>query len=144
METEGPPAARASTARELASTPVVAVEGRSDAMAALQEMDRRNIHHLAVVSGDAPVGLVSATDLLFGIAAEEPGEPVHVDVVCLRPAPEVDAEASAAVAAQRMIGSRSDALLVRSHGEVLGVLTAVDLVRALGENPVANPPGPDR
>lgn len=144
METEGPTVAQESTAGELASTPVVAVKGHLDAMAALQEMYRRNIHHLAVVSGDAPVGLVSAGDLLFGIAAEVPGEPVHVDVVCLRPAPDVEDDASAAVAARRMIESRSDALLVRRHGEVLGVLTAVDLVRALAGRETATPAGGDR
>lgn len=125
---------------DLASTPVVAVHGDIDAMAALQEMYRNGVHHLAVASTAAPTGLVTAVDLLFGIAGRIPGEQVSVDALCRRPAPEVAAGDSVPVAARRMVEERTDALLVTSHGEIRGVLTAVDLVRAIaaGEGPLAD------
>ncbi|MEV0702784.1 CBS domain-containing protein [Saccharopolyspora sp. NPDC050389] len=119
---------------DLASTPIVAVHGDIDAMAALQEMYRNGVHHLAVASTTAPTGLVTAIDLLFGIAGRIPGEPVSVDSLCRRPAPQVAAEDSVAIAAHRMIEEHTDALLVISHGEIRGVLTAVDLVRAIAGN----------
>lgn len=122
------------TARELASTPVVAVRGDLDAMDALREMYRRRVHHLAVLSpSQDDAGLVNAVDLLFGIARRLPGESVPVEGLCHRPAPRVKADDGGGVAAGRMIAARSDALFVMDGDDVRGVLTAVDLVRAVAE-----------
>lgn len=128
------------TARELASTPVVAVRGDVDAMDALREMYRRGVHHLAVLAEGSP-GLVSAVDLLFGIAARLPGEQVPVEGLCRRPAPHARADDDGGVAARRMIDAGSDALFVMDGDEVRGVLTAADLVRAIAEG--ARPPRGD-
>ncbi|KAA5825484.1 CBS domain-containing protein [Saccharopolyspora hirsuta] len=128
-----------SNANELASTPVVAVRPELDAMEALQEMHRRGVHHLAVVAADDVLGLVSASDLLFGIAAERPGEPVSVVSLCRASAPRVDAEDDRSVAARRMIEAGTDALLVMRGGQVCGVLTAVDLVRDIAQLGHGNP-----
>ncbi|CAM01746.1 CBS domain protein [Saccharopolyspora erythraea NRRL 2338] len=127
----GPP-----TALELASTPVVAVRGGLDAMDALREMYRHRVHHLAVL-GDDTTGLVTAVDLLFGVAARLPGDTVHVEALCRRPAPAVEAGDGIAVAARRMIEAGSDALLVTADDGVRGVLTAVDIVRAVAEHRIA-------
>lgn len=124
---------RAPSALELASTPVVAVRGDIDAMSALGEMYRNEVHHLAVVSGDAPTGLVAAVDLLFGIAGRMPDEVVYVAALCRSPAPWIEDDDSVAVAAHRMVEARTDAVLVMAGGDVRGVLTAVDLVRAVAE-----------
>ncbi|GAA4617727.1 CBS domain-containing protein [Saccharopolyspora hordei] len=122
-----------SSAHELATSPVVAVRPELDAMVALQEMYRRGVHHLAVVRGDDVLGLVSTSDLLFGIAAERIGEVVPVGSVCHAPAPRVDAGADLSDAARRMIEARTDALLVLRGDQVCGVLTAVDLVRDIAQ-----------
>jgi CBS domain-containing protein len=119
-------------ASELASTPVVAVRGALDAMDALREMYRHGVHHLAVLPADS-AGLVNAVDLLFGIATRLPGESAPVEGLCHRPAPTVRADDSGGLAAQRMIEARSDAVLVTDGEAVRGVLTAVDLVRAVAE-----------
>lgn len=135
MTTEQPAraASRPRTAGQLASAPVVAIRGDLDAMDALREMYRHGVHHLAVVSGAAPVGLVTAVDLLFGIASQLPGQPVRVAELCRRPAPSVETDASGVTAAGRMIELGVDGLLVTTEGDARGVLTAVDLVRALAD-----------
>ncbi|MBB5155970.1 hypothetical protein BJ970_003504 [Saccharopolyspora phatthalungensis] len=51
-------------------------------MAALQEMYRRGVHHLAMIARDGVLGLASASDLLFGIATERPGGPTCRVVAC--------------------------------------------------------------
>lgn len=124
------------TAAALASTPVVAVRGELDAMDALREMYRNDVHHLAVLA-NREVGLVTAVDLLFGIAARLPGQRVPVDTLCRRPAPKVNAGDDGAVAARRMLQERSDALFVVDGDDLRGVLTAVDLVRAIAERTTA-------
>jgi CBS-domain-containing membrane protein len=69
-------------ALDLASTPVVAVRPELDAMTALYEMYRRDVHHLAVVAEDDTVGLVCSADLLQGIAAEYPKTTTPVGSLC--------------------------------------------------------------
>ncbi|MBB5159199.1 CBS domain-containing protein [Saccharopolyspora phatthalungensis] len=121
-------------ALELASTPVVAVRPELDAMTALYEMYRRDVHHLAVVTeDDAAVGLVSAVDLLQGIAAQYPKTSAPVGSLCPVPGPRVDAADDIGIAAQRMIDAHTDAVLVERRGQVCGVLTAVDLVRSIAD-----------
>lgn len=117
-------------ALELATSPVVSVRGGIGAMDALREMYGHGVHHLAVLPETTP-GLVTTTDLLFGIAARRPGEQVPVETLCRRPAPSVAVGDSGAVAAERMIEAGSDAVLVLEGARVRGVLTAVDLVRAI-------------
>ncbi|GAA4832274.1 CBS domain-containing protein [Saccharopolyspora rosea] len=121
-------------AGDLASTPVVAVRPDTEAMVALREMYRREVHHLAVVADDGEVGLVTAADVLYGIAAAMPGEPAAVGALGRFPAPRVDAGQDVVHAARLMIDSRADALLVVEGGQVCGVLTAVDVVRAVAHS----------
>ncbi|WP_184728416.1 CBS domain-containing protein [Saccharopolyspora phatthalungensis] len=123
------------SALDLASTPVVAVRPELDAMTALYEMYRRDVHHLAVVTDDDTVGLVSAADLLQGIAAQYPKTTTSVGSLCPTPGPRVDADEGIGVAAERMIDAHADAVLVMRHGQVCGVLTAVDLVRSIAGKP---------
>lgn len=135
MEPRADAASGLPSALELASAPVVAVRGDLDAMDALREMYRMGAHHLAVLGGSS-AGLVTAVDLLFGIAGRVPGEAVPVESLCRRPGPAVEADAAGGVAAQRMVEAGTDALFVTVDDEVRGVLTAVDLVRAVAERAV--------
>ncbi|MEU5844688.1 CBS domain-containing protein [Saccharopolyspora shandongensis] len=127
------------SALDLASSPVVAVRPELDAMSALYEMYRRDVHHLAVVVDDDVLGLVSAADLLQGIAAEYPKTTTPVGSLCPVPGPRVDATDDIGVAAQRMIDAHTDAVLVMRDGRVCGVVTAVDLVRSIARTPAARP-----
>lgn len=128
------------TALALAGHVVIAVGANMNAMAALRVMYRNGVHHLPVVSDGVCIGLISATDLLFAIAGASPEALVTVSGLCGRPVPHVAAGASLTQAAGRMLEAGTDALVVTSGGEVLGVLTALDLVRAATEGKLV-PPG---
>lgn len=121
------------TALSLAAQPVIAVGANMNAMAALRVMYRNAVHHLPVVAEGVCIGLISATDLLFAIAGASPEALLTVSGLCQRPVPHVAATASSAEAADRMLEAGTDALVVTTGGEVLGVLTAMDLVRAAAE-----------
>lgn len=121
------------TALSLAGHPVIAVGADMNAMAALRVMYRNGVHHLPVVSDGICIGLISATDLLFAIAGASPEALLTVSGLCQRRVPHVASGASSVEAADRMLEAGTDALVVTSGGEVLGVLTALDLVRAAAE-----------
>jgi CBS domain-containing protein len=119
------------TALSLADRPVIAVGADVTAMAALRVMYRNAVHHLPVISDGICIGLVSATDLLFAIAGTSPEALATVAGLCQRTLPRVAATASWTDAARRMLEAGTDALVViTTGGEVLGVLTAMNLVRA--------------
>jgi CBS domain-containing protein len=120
--------------------PVIAVGANMNAMAALRVMYRNAVHHLPVVSEGVCIGLISATDLLFAIAGASPEALLTVSGLCQRPVPHVASTASSAEAADRMLEAGTDALVVTTGGEVLGVLTAMDLVRAAAEGELVPSP----
>jgi CBS domain-containing protein len=119
------------TALALADHHVIAVGASMNAMAALRVMYRNAVHHLPVLSEGVCIGLISATDLLFAIAGASPEALVTVAGLCRRPVPHVASTATSSQAADKMVESGTDALVVTTGGEVLGVLTATDLVRAV-------------
>nr|CEL13278.1 hypothetical protein [Kibdelosporangium sp. MJ126-NF4]CTQ98969.1 hypothetical protein [Kibdelosporangium sp. MJ126-NF4] len=123
---------------ELATAPVISIDDETDALAALRAMHTNQIRHLPVLSAGSCVGIVSETDLLTGLLTRTRGPLPTCGELCRRPAPSVDERASRAHVARVMRESASDAVVVWSGRHVVGVLTAVDLVRSLvqeGETP---------
>jgi CBS domain-containing protein len=120
-------------ASELATAPVISVDDDVDALAALRIMQTNQIRHLPVLADGTCVGLVSETDLLFGLLTRNRGPLPTCGELCHRPPPTVDDRASRAMAAKTMRESGSDALVVFSGRHVVGVLTAVDLVGSLAQ-----------
>jgi CBS domain-containing protein len=118
-------------AAELATAPVISVTTDVDALAALRTMQTNQIHHLPVLADGACVGLVSENDLLFGLLTRNRGPLPTAGELCHRPPPTVDDRAARADAARIMRETGSDALVVSAGRRVVGVLTAVDLVRSL-------------
>ncbi|MET0133925.1 MAG: CBS domain-containing protein [Kibdelosporangium sp.] len=118
---------------ELASAPVISVEHRVDALGALRLMHANQIRHLPVLDDGVCVGLVAEADLLTGLLTRNRGPLPTTGELCHRPAPTVDDHVTRADAARIMHRSRSDALVIQVGQHVLGVLTAVDLVRSLAE-----------
>lgn len=132
------------TAGELMSSPVTAVVPQIDVLAALRVMRRTEVHHLPVVAQGECDGLVSEIDLLLALAAPPHGMLATVGEVCRRPAPRVDVAATRSTAARLMVREETDALVVVLHAELVGILTAVDLVRSLARRArpaVARQPG---
>jgi CBS domain-containing protein len=126
-------AVRGPLAVELASAPVISVQQRVDALAALRLMHANQIRHLAVLDDGVCVGLVTETDLLTGLLTRNRGPLPTTGELCRRPAPTVDDRITRADAARIMHQSRTDALVIQAGKHVVGVLTAVDLVRSLAQ-----------
>jgi CBS domain-containing protein len=120
-------------AAELATAPVISVDSDVDALAALRIMHSNQIRHLAVLADGSCVGLVSETDVLFGLLTRNRGPLPTSGELAHRPPPHVDDRSTRAHAAQVMQESGGDALVVLAGTHVVGVLTAVDLVRSLAQ-----------
>ncbi|GAB3887616.1 hypothetical protein GCM10029964_053890 [Kibdelosporangium lantanae] len=125
--------ALAGYAAELATAPVISVTADVDALAALRTMQTNQIRHLPVLADGVCVGLVSETDLLVGMLTRSRGPLPTTGELCHRPPPTVDDRSSRAAAARLMRETGSDALVVYAGRRVVGVLTAVDLVRSLAQ-----------
>ncbi|GAB3899659.1 hypothetical protein GCM10029964_085890 [Kibdelosporangium lantanae] len=123
----------ATRAAELATAPVISVTADVDALAALRTMQANQIRHLPVLVDGSCVGLLSETDVLLGLLTRTRGPLPTAGELCHRPAPTVDDRTSRADAARIMQETGSDALVVSAGRQVVGVLTAVDLVRSLAQ-----------
>jgi acetoin utilization protein AcuB len=101
---------------------------------ALEEMRRRNIHHLVVVENGRAVGIVSSHDRGDGQAGREVRDVMHAPVVTAPPATTVREAAN--ILRGRTIGC----LPVSEDGRLVGIVTTSDLLELLGrgvERPVA-------
>ncbi|TCO61953.1 CBS domain-containing protein [Actinocrispum wychmicini] len=123
----------AARAAELATAPVISIDAEVDALAALRTMQANQIRHLPVLADGQCVGLLGETDLLFGLLTRTRGPLPTTGELCHRPPPTVDDRTSRADVARIMQESGCDALVVFSGQRVVGVLTAVDLVRSLAQ-----------
>jgi CBS domain-containing protein len=119
------------TVGELMSSPVTAVVPQIDVLAALRVMRCTSVHHLPVVADGECSGLVTETDLLLALAAPPHGVLATVGEVCRQPAPRVQCTVTRSTAARLMVREETDALVVVLNTEVVGMLTAVDVVRSL-------------
>lgn len=120
------------SAGELASAPVVSVAPATDALGALRIMRDNLIRHLPVVIDGRCLGMVTESAVLVALAGAARGPLPTVYELCHRPAPSVRSTASRIDAARAMVAEGCDALVVvDSGGQVVGVLTAVDLVHSL-------------
>ena len=125
----GPVTARAAlTVADVMTAPVVAVTPAAAVGAARRVMRREQIRHLPVVVDGLLVGVVSEHDLL---GAE--GDAVPVADVMTRPvfvlAPETPLRAAARTLRQRRLG----AMPVLRGRELVGMVSIVDVMRALEE-----------
>ena len=88
------------------------------------------------------LGVVSTTDVL-GAQAErleggESWEDRRVEDVMTRPALTIPADADVREAAQRMLYGDVHRLFVERHGELTGVISQTDIVRALAVHQIAS------
>lgn len=119
------------TAGRLMTSTSVAADPEMEAITALRVMDDRHLTHLPVVEHNRCVGLAYRVDLYAGLAAVGWTRPVPLGRLCRRPPPVVDRTTVRQAAAVVMIEQQTDALVVLDEENVVGVLTAVDLVRSL-------------
>jgi FOG: CBS domain len=122
------------------STRLVAIVPDASLVIALRLMAVQGVRHLPVLDGSRCVGLVLETDVVRGIATgpDTPGRPPLLVGAQCRPVPTLRPHDRRSAAARRMYATGSDAVLVTDGDELLGIVTATDLIRSLaGDAPLA-------
>ncbi len=107
-------------------TPRVVVVNPSDSLAiARQQLRDNRIHHLVVMDKDRVVGLISYRDLIGKGDMQTVADVMSRDVVTVQPWDTVRN------AAAMMLGRTHGCLPVIDQGEVAGIITTTDLLRAV-------------
>lgn len=103
--------------------------------AALQMMERHRIHQLPVVSGRHPIGLLTERDIRIALG-NTPSPDVaslHVEDVCVPEPYVVSFDDRLDQVAIFMANERVTSAIVVRDDRVVGIFTAVDACRKLGE-----------
>ncbi len=129
VDSESLEAMRAMTAGELMSTPIDIVPADADVREAAARMQEEMIHRLVVVDEGQPVGVISISDFVAGLAE---GVPVRRETVAdvMSDAMLICRDKTPVVAAARAMtqaGWRS-VLVVDAGGRPLGVVSGFDLI----------------
>jgi CBS domain-containing protein len=126
-------------AAALMSTPVVAVGPDHDVSTAWETLRKRHIHHLPVVQDGRVVGVLDDRTIAAHWPVGGPDAPhqMRVGAITRLGAHCVLPQTPVRIIAQVMHRTRADAVpVVTPEGELLGLVTAADLVAALaGERP---------
>lgn len=105
-----------------------AVQIDDSVIVAKHMMAERRIHHLPVLNAGQLVGMVTERDLVQS-AARDTATVEHV----MQAAVEVDARTALADVLDTMVVRERDAVVITRDGEIEGIFTAMDAVRALRE-----------
>ncbi|MCW2623190.1 MAG: hypothetical protein JWL64_2792 [Frankiales bacterium] len=128
------------TVADVMSSSVLTVDESDSLVAAATLMQRAGIRHVPVLRGDRPVGVLNdilAAARLSTLSWSSLCEPVEKTMV--QAVARVHPGTSLSAAARQLGFSPSGALLVVEGDALVGVLTAVDLVRAVaGSDPGAS------
>jgi CBS domain-containing protein len=121
------------TARDLMTSPIESVDLRTPVNEAAKRMTKRGIHRMLVTDAGKPVGVLSISDLVAGIAAQEAARRETVGdvmsdtfLVCRE-----DNTVLSAARTMTQAGWRS-ILVVDAKGKLQGVITGHDLVPLAG------------
>jgi len=123
------------TAGDLMSSPIETVDVNTPVSEAAERMDKKDIHRMLVMDADTPVGILSISDLVAGIAAQEPLRRETVGdvasktfLVCREDNTIISAARTMTQAGWRSI------IVVDAHGKLQGVITGHQLVHLAGNN----------
>jgi CBS domain-containing protein len=121
------------TARDLMTSPIESVDVDTPVHEAAARMDRKHIHRMLVTETGKPVGVISTSDFVAGIAAQEPLRRTTVGDVMSRTFL-VCRDNNTVVSAARTMsqaGWRS-IVVVNASGKLQGILTGHSLVHLAG------------
>ncbi|MCY7342559.1 MAG: CBS domain-containing protein [Pseudonocardia sp.] len=118
---------------ELMTTRLVGITPDAPVSTALHLMARSGVRHLPVMDGQRCLGLVVEVDLVGVLARGGPLESGFSRLVgeITRTVHDLPVTARRSDVARHMQSDTSDAVLVIDHGQVLGIVTASDLIRSL-------------
>jgi CBS domain-containing protein len=124
---------RSLTARDLMTSPIETVEINTPVEETARRMDEKDIHRLLVTENGRPVGIISLSDFVAGIAAQEAARRETVGdvmsdtfLVCRENTPILSAARTMTQTGWRSI------IVVNSRGRLRGILTRRDLLRLAG------------
>ncbi len=134
------------TVRQLMKTPAKVVHPGATLLQARDEMTKLGVHHLPVVDGGGGlIGMISdrEVDRILAVMQAAEGKRLTLTVgdVCRGEALRVTPELPAHQAASMLIESRTDGLPVVDKGQVIGVITATDLLEVAREALLGVDPG---
>jgi len=119
--------------RDIMATPVVTISPEATMNEAARIMGERRVGSLIVERDGDPVGIVTERDLLSNvIAVGRRPEKVKVEAVMSSPLITIGPTATIKEAAQTMIRKKGR-LAVFDEGELVGIITASDLIQSLPE-----------
>jgi CBS domain-containing protein len=98
---------------------------------ALRMMAEAHVRHLPVVDHRGCLGLLHETDVLWRLWSTGGANRPRCDTVMRTPVPCVNATDSVRIAARHMARIGTDVTLVLDDGQVVGIVTATNLVRLL-------------
>ena len=126
-------AMRKLTARDLMTSPIESVELNTSVNETAKRMAEKEFHRLLVRDGGEPVGVISISDFVTGIAAQEEVRRETVGdvmsdtfLVCREDTPVLSAARTMTQAGWRSI------IVVNARGKPLGVITGHDLLQLAG------------
>jgi CBS domain-containing protein len=120
--------------RDIMSTEVVKIVPQASMAEAARVMGANRIGSLIVLAGGAPHGIITERDLLSRVLA--PGkdpETINVMEVMSTPLQTIKPTATIKEAAQAMV-ARKGRLAVYQQGELVGIVTAADLIKSFPED----------
>jgi CBS domain-containing protein len=124
---------RRMTARDLMTSPIEAIDAETSVQDAATRMIEKQVHRMLVKENDKPVGVISTSDFVASIAAQEQVKRESVrDVmsdtflVCRDKTPIISAARTMTQAGWRSV------VVVDPKGRPLGVVTGNDLIRYAG------------
>lgn len=127
-------AMRELTARDLMTFPIETVEANTPIEEAVKRMDRKDIHRMLVTENGKPVGVISISDFVAGIANQEPLRRQTVGdvmsdtfLVCREENTLLSAARTMTQAGWRSI------VVVNSKGKLQGVITGHEMVHLAGK-----------
>lgn len=127
-------AMRRMTARDLMTSPIESIDAETPVYEAAKKMIEKQVHRVLVKESDKPVGVISISDFVRSIAAQERVKRESVrDVmsdtflVCRDKTPIISAARTMTQAGWRSV------IVVDSKGKPLGVVTGNDLLRYAGK-----------
>jgi len=128
-------AMRKLTARDLMTVPIESVDADTLTGTAAKRMAEKNIHRMLVTEAGKPVGIISISNFVSGIAAQEPVKRKTVGdvmsdafLVCREDTPVLSAARTMTQAGWRSI------VVVNAKGKLLGFITGRDLVHLAGKD----------
>jgi len=135
VDKESLDAMRKMTARDLMTSPIESIDAVASVEEAAKMFIDKQIHRMLVVEKDKPLGVISISDFVRNIAAQEKvgrdkvGDVMSdVFLVCRDKTPIASAARTMTQAGWRSV------VVVDSRGKPLGVVTGYDLVRFAGSN----------